>query len=111
AAFVAQVKRSKSFSRQQLDKAENDARKEQLRAIQMKVTWDLGFRKVTGDGLYLLTKLPGNFSATGLSSNGPGGKKWIVTKTVDIKGKPACWCIPIEVKTGKSINITFSKSN
>jgi hypothetical protein len=99
-----------THNRQQLEKADKEARREQLRAIQMTVGWDLGFKKVTGDDLYLLVKGPG-YSRTGMSSNAPGGKKWIVTKTVQIEGKPVCWCIPVEVKTGKSIDVTFDKSN
>jgi len=46
-----------------------------------------------------------------MSSNAPDGKKWIVTKAVDIKGKPVCWCIPVEVKTGKQIEVTLNESN
>ena len=46
-----------------------------------------------------------------VSSNDPGGKKWIVTKIVNINGKPVCWCIPVEVKTGEEINVTFNEKN
>jgi type II secretory pathway component GspD/PulD (secretin) len=46
-----------------------------------------------------------------MSSNGAGGKKWIVTKTVNVKGKPVCWCIPVDVKTGATIDVTFGKRN
>lgn len=75
----------------------------------MLVSWDFGFRKVTGDRLWLLTTRPrGSF---GLSSNGPAGKKWIVTKTVHVKGKPVCWCIPIEVKTGHGVEVTLNAGN
>ena len=108
-AFIAETKRMKSYSRQQLDKADNEAKKEQLNAIQMKVWWDIGFKEVTGDSLWLLTGP--NFGSTTISSNAPGGKKWIATKTVDIKGKPVCWCIPVEVKTGTTIDVTFNENN
>jgi hypothetical protein len=79
----------------------------------MKGSWDFGFRDVTGNNLWLLTRRPGaSISYHGLSSNGPGGKKWVVTKTVDIHGKPVCWCIPVEVKTGgPPIVVTFAKDN
>ena len=109
-AFTALVKRMSGHYRQQLKKADNEARREQLRAIQMTVGWNLGFKKVTGDKLYLLAKGPRS-SKTTLSSNSPGGKKWIVTKTVRIDGKPVCWCIPVELAKGKRIDITFEKSN
>lgn len=111
-AFTAQVERMREHDRQQQKKAASEARREQLRAVAMEVYWDLGFKKVTGDGLYLLTKHPGRFtSGTVMSSNGPGGKKWIVTKTVRVDGKPVCWCVPVEVARGKSIDLTFDKSN
>ncbi len=76
----------------------------------MTVGWNLGFKKVTGDKLYLLAKGPRS-SKTTLSSNSPGGKKWFVTKTVRIDGKPVCWCIPVELAKGKRIEVTFEKSN
>jgi len=111
-AFAVQVERMREHDREQQKKATGEARREQLRAVAMEVYWDLGFKKVTGDGLYLLTKNPGRFtSGTVMSSNGPGGKKWIVTKTVRVDGKPVCWCVPVEVARGKSIDLTFDKSN
>lgn len=110
-AFTAQVKRMREHNRQQLEKADNEARREQLRVIQMTVAWDQGFKNVTGDKLYLLAKRPDGYSKTGMMSNAPGGKKWIVTKTVQIDGKPVCWCIPVEVAKGKNIDVTFDKSN
>jgi hypothetical protein len=61
---------------------------------------------VTGDNLWLLTQ-PGN----NLSSTSPAGKKWVATKTVRIKGRPICWSIPIEVKTGKQVTVTFNEGN
>ena len=111
-AFVAKVKGMQGHSRQEVEKADSEGGEEQLHAIQMKVAWDLGFREVTGDNLYLLTKFPGKFAKTSMMSNAPGGKKWVVTKTVAIEGKPVCWCIPVEVKfAGPRIDVIFSKSN
>ena len=34
-----------------------------------------------------------------------------MTKTVEIEGKPVCWCIPVELKAGQQIEVTFDKSN
>ena len=75
----------------------------------MTVAWDLGFRDVTGDKLYLLISAP--FAVQTMSSNGPDGKKWIVTKTVRVKGKPVCWCLPVEVKRGESVHVTLTEEN
>ncbi len=111
-AFMARVERMRTFTGQQLERAGNEARKEQLHAIQMQVSWDLGFREVTGDRLYLLAKRPDRrFSRHSNQSNAPAGKKWIVTKTVAIEGKPVCWCIPVDVQTGKSTNVTLENNN
>ena len=44
-------------------------------------------------------------------SNSRPGKRWVITKTVDIEGKPVCWCIPVEVKKGESVDVTFDQSN
>ena len=49
-------------------------------AGQMKTDLDNGFKDVTGENLYLLTK-----KGTELSSNGPVGQKWVVTRTVDMR--------------------------
>ena len=57
--FTDQVKKMQKFSRQQLEKAGNEARKDQLRDIQMTVAWNFGFQDVTGDKIYLLIKRSG----------------------------------------------------
>lgn len=49
--------------------------------------------------------------ANTISSNSAGGKRWVVSKTVQIDGKPACWCIPVEVETGKEVKVTLDKDN
>jgi beta-lactamase regulating signal transducer with metallopeptidase domain len=112
--FIAQVQRSQQYNRQQLGMAEDKTRREQLRKIQMEVDWDLGFREVKGNNLWLLTqrsarKVPHTEHI--ISSNRPAGKKWVVTKTVCVDGKPACWCIPVEVKKGKQVEVALEKSN
>ena len=107
--FTAQVKKSQKFNRQQLNKAGNEADRERLRPIQMAANWDRGFKSVTGDQLYMLANSLD--SVPSVSSNSPAGKRWVATKTVRIDGKPTCWCIPVEVKTGEDIGVTFDKSN
>ena len=77
------------------------------RRVAMAAAWSTVFRKITGDQL---NQLPSGGSVF-CSSNGPDGKKWIVTKLVQIKGKPVCWCIPVEVKTGKETSVTLTEDN
>jgi len=107
--FRARIKTMQGFYRRQLKRAKDEAETNLARSSQMTVGWNLGFRQVTGDKVYLLTSAPGAFH--GLSSNTPDGRKWIVTKIVRIKGKPVCWCIPVEVEVGKRIQVTLGDDN
>lgn len=49
---------------------------------EMRVNWDLVFKNVPGDEVYLLVSKPG-FSQS-LSSDNPSGKKWLVTKVLKL---------------------------
>jgi hypothetical protein len=105
-AYISQVKLLRPEFKQQIEQADSKSWKEVARLAQMRAAWDMGFKDITGANLYLLTKKGSN-----LSSNGRAGQKWVVTRTVDVEGRPVCWCIPIEVKMGKKIDISFDKSN
>ncbi len=107
--FRARAKRMKGYHAEQLERAEDDAKKQLARSSQMAVSWDLGFKEVAGDKVYLLTSAPG--VSHGFSSNTPAGKKWIATKIAQIKGKPVCWYIPVTVETGKEIQIMLTEDN
>jgi hypothetical protein len=107
--FRARVKNMKARYSEQLERAEDDDEREIARSAMMTVSWDLGFKEVTGDQVYLLTKARG--VSHSLASNDPDGKKWIVTKIVQIKGKPVCWCIPVTVQTGERFRIVLTKDN
>ena len=107
--FGARVKKMQGHYKKQLERADDEARKELFRSSQMTVSWDLGFKEVTGDQVDLLVSAPHVFHM--VSSNAPGGKKWIVTKIVRIKGKPVCWCIPVTVETGKETQVTLTEKN
>ncbi|MGB2819644.1 MAG: M56 family metallopeptidase [Phycisphaerae bacterium] len=107
--FRARAGMMQGYHRKQLERAEDKAGKALIRSSQMRACWDSGFKQVTGDKVYLLTSAPGFFH--GFSSSAPGGKKWIVTKIVRINGKPVCWCIPVEVETGKEIQLTLTDDN
>lgn len=68
--------------------------------------WDMCFEDITGSNVYLLT--PSTFT---IGSNELEGKKWIVTKIVFVDNKPVCWCIPVNLKFDKSIEIELTPSN
>ena len=106
--FGARVKKMQGYKKQ-LERVDDEARKELFRSSQMTVCWDLGFKEVTGDQVNLLISAPHVFQ--GVSSNSPSGKKWIATKIVRIKGKPVCWCIPVTVATGKETQVTLTENN
>lgn len=107
--FKARVKMMQDSYREQLVREAKTVKKEITRTGQKTVSWDLGFKDVTGDRVYLLTSAPD--ASHSFSSNGPDGQKWIVTKVVLIKGTPVCWCIPVEVKTGKEVHIKLTEKN
>lgn len=108
--YITQIKKSQNFYRQQLENAADEPGKEQLRTVQTNVAWDRGFKVVTGDNLWLATKRTAT-SSNILSSNAPDGRKWIATKTTLIKERPVCWCIPVDVKTGEQVDISFNEGN
>lgn len=107
--FTARVKQMKGYALGQIGKAKNKEDKEIARTASMTVQWDAGFEDVKGSDLYLLTSAPGRYCT--FSSGGAGGKKWIVTKIVSIKGKPACWCLPVEVTPGRKVQVTLTEDN
>lgn len=71
------------------------------------VAWDVQFREINGDEVYLLVKGDMN----GFSSNKPDGQYYLVTKATLIKDKPAVWFIPVKVETGKEQKILLEDSN
>ncbi len=80
-----------------------------VRCAQISANWDIGFRKITADNLYLLTPAPrGTFS---FMANTPPGEKWFVTKVVTIDKKAFCWCVPVEAKDDRSIPLVLNKEN
>jgi hypothetical protein len=110
--YAAQVKKMRGHFRKQLNAADVDAAKAPIRNVQMMVEWDRCFREVTGNNLWLLTRRPGKeVGENVLSSNSPGGKKWVVTKAVFVNEKPLCWCIPVELIVGEQVVIALNKDN
>jgi hypothetical protein len=107
--FGARVKQMQGYHKKQLEGVDDKAKKELIRSSQMTVDWDLGFKEVTGDHVYLVTSAPGVHHVLG--SNAPGGKKWVVTKIVQIKGNPVCWCLPVTVETGRETQVTLTENN
>ena len=104
--FIENVERTAPLDRRLLAKAEDDADREQDRGIQASVSWNLGcFKAITGDKVHLLT------GSSSIGGDRLKGKRWIVTKTVQIDGKPVCWCLPVEVNPDVEAEVTLSTKN
>jgi beta-lactamase regulating signal transducer with metallopeptidase domain len=112
-AYLSQLKKMQKSYRQRIEEADTEAWKAQQRRVQMQISWNAGFKDVTGEDLGLLEARQGARAHVALlSSNGPGGKKWVVTKAMGTRdGQPVCWCIPVEVKKGEEVRIVLSKDN
>ena len=105
--FEARTKKRQWVYREQLRRAENEAAREDTRSEWMTMQWDSAFKEIPGDRLNLLT----SDTHDPIKSSEPDGKKWIATKVVMAKGKPTCWCMPVEVKYGEEIKVTLTDKN
>ena len=63
--FGTKVKRMSGYRKEQLQRADDEAAKERIRSSDITVSWDLGFKEVTGDKVYLLVTAPDVFQAFG----------------------------------------------
>lgn len=96
------------------------------RSVQREAAWDLLFRDVTGDRLFLLTDFGppphrGESSGDGMvsttrpfvsvSSNDAEGRRWLVTKILHANGKRLCWSIPFEARRGHLTDIALRSRN
>lgn len=79
-------------------------------ALRRIVAWNAVFEKVNGVEVGLLPPISENqFS---LRSNGPEGKKWLVTKVANrSNGEPVCWSLPVQVKKGGKYRLRLDETN
>ncbi len=97
--------------------AEKDPRHRQMtRKAQMTSAWDLLFRTITGDQVYLLVssrteKSPSIARMFIISSNAAAGRKWLATKIAYRDGMPTCWCVAVDTAIGKSVDIVLGNDN
>jgi hypothetical protein len=101
--FKASVKKWQS----NVQKADRPEVKGEERQAAMVANWEVAFKKVPGNRLYQMK----SSGSPVLASNEPEGKKWIVTKVMEINGKLVCWCLPVEVKTGEVIKVSLNEEN
>jgi hypothetical protein len=104
--LAARFKRLREHCRAQLQKVTDAGQSAQMRLAQMIALWNYGFRYVRGDEVQLLGPGP-----VCLRSNGPGGRRWVMTKTADAEGEAICWCIPIELYHGQTTEARLTNVN
>lgn len=109
ARFKESLHRMEEIFQSHLAEIEDDAMREHAMSSQLSVTWDLMFRSVTGDKVYLLTSVPGIFHM--VSSNESPGKKWVVSKVVQIGEEPYCWSVSFDAVIGEVAEIKLTKDN
>lgn len=80
--------------------------------IQNQVDWDIIFKNVTGDNVYLLKPKTTKNDSSMVSANTPNAKRWLVTKSALKKdGSFKCWIIPFNTKIGTVIDININDNN
>jgi len=92
---------------EQLTEVTSAEHQAQRRSAQVTGLWNYGFRDVSGDQVGLLA----SDAPRQVCSNSPGGKRWLVTKGVEVEGRVVCWCLPVEVWAGKTIEVTLTNKN
>ncbi len=83
---------------------------EAMRQGLLYVAWDAGFRDISGDKIGILFRSPAPY-AMAIQSNEPAGRKWLVSRAVQLGEKVVCWCVPFEVRQGEQTQVTLTEAN
>jgi hypothetical protein len=108
ARFAADLERVKKTCLEQLSKTQDPDRRQTVRRIQLAGVWNRLFRAVRGDEVYLAAA---GCSDLALMTNAPSGDKWLVTKAVQIDGRPFCWSVAFEAIQGREVTVKLTKDN
>lgn len=76
--------------------------------MQLAAVWNRLFHALRGDEVYLL--VPGS-SDIALMSNAPGGRRWVVTKPVQISDRMVAWSVPFEAVAGEETAVDVAETN
>jgi hypothetical protein len=92
-----------------------------MRQLTLRAAWDSVFHEVPGDRIGLLYQNAESSSkadpaetlsfAVMIKSTEPPGKKWIVTRATEFRGKTVCWCVPVEVARGEKLDVELTADN
>jgi hypothetical protein len=106
--FSSDLKRVAQVCQQKLAETEDPGKRQAIRRIQRASVWSHLFRALRGDEVYLLVP---PCSGIALMSSAPAGAKWLVTKPVQIGGRPCCWSVPFQAVPGEEVEITLAEDN
>jgi hypothetical protein len=93
----------------------------QMQQLTLRAAWDSVFHDVPGDRIGLLIQNAVSHTAAPdtdtpqfavlIGSTEPPGSKWIATRATQHNGKTVCWCLPVEVSTGKTTEVVLTAQN
>jgi hypothetical protein len=95
-----------------LNAAKDEKEKKAQINISIEVGWDFLFYTVKGSDVFLLNNKGAIFSQSSVDSNTyKNAKKWLISKSFIIDGKPSCFAIPLNVDNGAKLKCVLNKSN
>jgi hypothetical protein len=106
--FKAVLNRMEKPWLEQLNKIDVEERRQTVKQLQQVGAWNHLFKDVRGDEVYLL--LPA-ISEIALMSTAMAGKKWVVSKAVQIGDRRLAWNLPFEAVAGQEVAVKLSKDN
>lgn len=106
--FLRGLSRNEGLYREMVLTCEADDPEQAMRHVSQNVAWNRAFRDVTGDEVYLLSKVAGPST---INSNAIAGRKWIVSKVAVSNERPVCWCVPVDVAAGEAKRVVLSATN
>jgi hypothetical protein len=122
-----QLKRIQEKADRQVSDSGSSPDAKLMQQSQLSAAWDLVFRDVPGDRITLLFQNPerpasqqgvpkesgsvGPAYAVMIKSNAPPGTKWLATRSTRLMDQVVCWCLPVELETGKSTDVALTLRN
>ena len=92
-----------------------------MQQLTLRSAWDSVFHDVPGDRMGLICQdsdLSAGATLTNhivhavmIMSTEPAGKKWIVTRATEFRGKSVCWCVPVDVEKGVRSEVVLTAEN
>lgn len=106
--FAADLHRVDHIYQARLNEVDDLERRQTMRKIQLAAVWNRLFHAIRGDEVYLF--VPG-CSDIALMSNASAGRRWVVTKPVQISDRTVAWSVPFEAVAGEEAEVHLAESN